>query len=100
MACQTPPTISENLKQNSAPCGGGRRHHEDVLFLILLAGAANAQTYGYPSQFRPYQPVPNMVPNNPGLRPLPIIPPLGASNCHQVMVCDQFNRCSWQNVCR
>jgi hypothetical protein len=43
-------------------------------------------------------PTPLPPPNNLFLPPA--LPPLGATSCHQVYLCDNFGRCSWQNVCQ
>ena len=38
----------------------------------------------------------------PSLAPLtpPALAPLGTSECRQARVCDTFNHCQWQQVCR
>ncbi len=72
-----------------------------ILSLLLLSTTASAycvhyDNYGRCDQQDQYSiERDNRIKNNTYIKPLPVIPPLGTSNCQWILINNQ-----WQSVCR
>ena len=38
-------------------------------------------------------------PDDGPIAPIPTVPPVGTTRCHQVRRCDSYGNCSWEQVC-